>query len=136
MINSNRSLTCPLPPFQFLPGPLLWLMLMTIPLMSMSDIAPQTTESMFFLNLGSSLGQMWDDAQSISPPGRQLSQPASINFFHPLPFPSQIKNGKTFSLAVLTLNCQPLLVPRLKNRHVIYSAQQLMTSNFTSRIHR
>ena len=83
--------------------------------------------STFSLNLAFSLVPMPYDEQSISSPGKRLSQLASINCCHPQPLPSPIKNGAIFLLAAWNLNCRTLHVRKLKNMPVVYLGQQLMT---------
>jgi hypothetical protein len=93
----------------------------------MSDIARQMIASTFSLNPAFSLAPMQYDGQGTSSPGKQLSQLVSIDFCHPRPLPSPIKNGETFLSAAWSLNRQTLHVQRLKNMPVVYLGQQLMT---------
>ena len=93
----------------------------------MSDIARQMIASMFFLNLAFSLAPMRYDGRSTSSPGKRLSRFASIDYCHPQPLPSPIKNGETFLSAAWSLNRRSLHVRRLDNMPVVYLARHLMT---------
>ena len=83
----------------------------------MSDIVCQMIASKFFLNLAFSLAPMWYDGQSISSTCKQLSLFVSIDYCHPQPLPSPIKNGETFLSAAWSLSCQTLHVKAQENAH-------------------
>jgi hypothetical protein len=125
--NSSRSRTSPLHRCPSLPGPGPWLPLMTIPLAWMCDIARQMIESMYFLSLEFFLAPMRCDGRSTSSLGRQLSQPAFIDFCHPRRLPSPIKNGGKFLSAPWNLNHQSRHVRRPRVMLVGYWDLQLMT---------
>ena len=133
IINSSQSQTSPLHYCWLLPGPVPWLLLMTIPLMLMANIAQQMTANIFFQNQTSFLAPMRYDMWSISS-GKQLSQPAYIDCSLLQPLPFQIKNGKTFLLAVWNSSHWHLHVQRLKNTCVIYLGQWLMICLWTTPI--
>jgi hypothetical protein len=128
MINSSRSRTSPLHHCQSLPGPVPRPLSMVIPLGWMSNIAQQTTASMFFQSLAFFLVPMWYNEQSTSSLGKQLSLLVSIDCCHPPPLPFPIKNGATFLLVAWSSNHWTLLVQKLVNMHVVYSDRQLMIS--------
>jgi hypothetical protein len=128
VINSSQSRTFPLHHCQSLPGPVPWLLSMVISLRWMSDIARQTTTSMFFRSLAFFLMPMRYKEQSTSSLGKQLSLLVSIDCCHPPPLPFPIKNGATFLLVAWSSNHRTLLVQKLVNMLVVYSDQQLMTS--------
>ena len=112
--NSSQSRSSPLHRCRSLPGPVPWLLLMTIPLTWMSDIAQQMIESMFSQSLAFSLAPMRCDGRSTSSLGRQLSQPAFIDFCHPRRLPSPIKNGGKFLSAAWNLSHRTRHVRRLR----------------------
>src|ERR1700728_2466869 len=89
-------------------------------------------ESMFFLNLAFLLAPIWYDEQSTFYPGKQLSQFASIECYHPRPPPFPLRNGVTSLSATWSLNRRTLHVQRLKNMHVIYLGRHWMTYILTS----